>query len=272
MGGPDTHTRITWLLVAGLLFLRIPFLAGMLTFVHTWRGLVVSAFEIGTYFLSALLIVWERDHLSDFHFDKLGLAIFILGKPYELLLERLRIPFDYPMVMDVHALYLPIALGLLIALLLSRPRLPRLRARDWRWVLIGALAGIAFGVLSGSLLRLQSPGGLKDKLTTAILISLPLQQMVYAGIAEEPLFRGFLWGSLRKKGWKDAWICILQAGLFGLGHLYYLNKAPLSFWVIVPLSGLVFGLLAWRSRSVAVTMVAHGFGNAVAQMVAHYQL
>ena len=56
-----------------------------------------------------------------------------------------------------------------------------------------------------------------------------------------------------------------------LAHVYYVVRAPLSFWVIVPLSGLLFGLLAWRSRSIGSSMVAHGFTNAIGDLVAHYR-
>jgi membrane protease YdiL (CAAX protease family) len=51
-----------------------------------------------------------------------------------------------------------------------------------------------------------------------------------------------------------------------------LGRSPISFWVIVPLGGLVFGALAWRSRSVAVSMIAHGLLNGVLQMVVFYWL
>jgi membrane protease YdiL (CAAX protease family) len=95
--------------------------------------------------------------------------------------------------------------------------------------------------------------------------------MLYAGIAEEPFFRGFLWGSLRKLGLKDVWIWLIQAGLFWLGHTYALvNGAPWSFFFIVPVGGLVLGLLVWRSRSIAVSMAAHGLANGVGQIIGFY--
>ncbi len=88
-------------------------------------------------------------------------------------------------------------------------------------------------------------------------------QTGYAAVSEEPLFRGFLWGYLRKGGWSDGWICLFQAGLFMLGHIYYLNSLPISFWIIVPTGGLVLGWLAWRSRSIATSISAHATLNAL---------
>ncbi len=131
-------------------------------------------------------------------------------------------------------------------------------------------AGIVLGILLGYLLRYQFPGG-TEKLTPSLIFFLPTQQLVFAGLVEEPFFRGFLWGALRKSGWKDLWILIFQTVLFMIGHLYYLGGFPISFWIVVLFGGLVTGLLAWRSRSIATSMVGHGFLNAVGQMVAYYR-
>jgi membrane protease YdiL (CAAX protease family) len=87
-------------------------------------------------------------------------------------------------------------------------------------------------------------------------------QLGYAAVAEEPLFRGFLWGYLRKAGWKDVWIWLFQTGLFMLAHIYYINQLPISFWIIVPVSTLVLGALAWRSKTISASMGAHTMMNA----------
>jgi len=42
--------------------------------------------------------------------------------------------------------------------------------------------------------------------------------------------------------------------------------------VIVPLGGLALGALAWRSRSIGVSMIAHALLNAVLKMVVSYRL
>ena len=86
-------------------------------------------------------------------------------------------------------------------------------------------------------------------------------QLGYAAISEEPLFRGFLWGFLRKAGWREIWIWVFQAGLFWVGHIYYFGKLPVSFWLVVPAGGLMLGLLAWRSLSIATSMAAHAAMN-----------
>jgi membrane protease YdiL (CAAX protease family) len=98
--------------------------------------------------------------------------------------------------------------------------------------------------------------------------------MSFAALSEEPLFRGFLWGYLRQTGLREVWIWLIQAGLFALGHLYYIVIYPFSLWVVVPTGALWFGLMAWRSRTIASSMLVHALTNSlsmpVAIVVAHY--
>jgi hypothetical protein len=61
----DSHGKITFLLIAGLLFLRLPFLAGITYFLKTRPNWLWPAFEISTYVLTAVLIWWEN--YSRFH-------------------------------------------------------------------------------------------------------------------------------------------------------------------------------------------------------------
>jgi membrane protease YdiL (CAAX protease family) len=82
-------------------------------------------------------------------------------------------------------------------------------------------------------------------------------------VTEEPLFRAFLWGYLYKAGWKPVWIWLLQAGLFMLGHIYYITTYPISFWLIVPTGALVLGALVWRSKTISSSLAAHATMNAL---------
>jgi membrane protease YdiL (CAAX protease family) len=232
----------------------------------------MPVFEVGTYLLTAILIWRERGRLSSYHIDGLALFILVFGKPIELLWS------SYPGTLGRHLgsaaymLYVPISVGLLIGLSLTRPKLSGSRPKKWLWVGIGVLTGVIIGMLSGWLSRLEfNPS--RSQLTMKVLMLLPVQEMLYAGIAEEPFFRGFLWGALRKRGWKDWWVLAVQGVLFWLAHIYLLDRTiAVTFWVIVPLGGLILGLLVWHSRSIGVSMIAHGLVNGVLKMVVFYQL
>ncbi len=39
-----------------------------------------------------------------------------------------------------------------------------------------------------------------------------------------------------------------------LAHIYYVNRLPISFWIIVPVSTLVLGALAWRSKTISSSL------------------
>lgn len=266
------HDRIVWLLIAGLLILRIPFLGGMRYFTWTSTALwVMPIFEVGTYVLTALLIWLERDRLADHHVDLLALIIIIAGKPLELLLSSFPNPGWRSLLSSAYRLYLPVAAALLVGLVITRPALDKSGVKKWLWIGVGVVAGIAAGAFSGRLSKLEfvPPPGMR--VTPGVLILLPVHQLLYAGIAEEPLFRGFLWGALRRAGWKDIWVLILQLALFWVAHIYWLDRSPITFWVIVPLGGLVFGVLAWGSRSIGVSMIAHGLSNGVLNIVFYYR-
>ena len=272
----NCHDLILWILVGGLFLLRIPFYTGVGVISQTATGWASPLYQVGTYLLTAITIWWERERLADYHIDKLALGIIILGKPLELLIYHLNIPFNYPAISRAYWLFLPISFAIVISLPLRGTRLPRLQKKSWFWLIVGILTGITLGVFVGILMRNDLPDTAMYKplthifsLPAKILFFLPIQQMFMAGIAEEPFFRGFLWGLLRKAGLKEIWIWLIQAGLFWLGHLYYLAKRPWSFWLLIP-GGLVLGWLAWRSRSIATSMIAHGLTNSFAQITINY--
>jgi membrane protease YdiL (CAAX protease family) len=84
-----------------------------------------------------------------------------------------------------------------------------------------------------------------------------------SAVLEEPAFRGFLWGYLEDFRWKPIQIWLLQAAMFLLAHLRYIDR-PFTFLVAVPAAGLLFGWLSWKSRSIAASLVAHAAYNSIA--------
>ena len=267
------HQMAAWLLLAGLLILRLPFLTGITLFSSPeWLDPV---FEIGTYFLTACLIWWERERLAHFHIDGLALGIIILFKPVQTLYLTIvwnfnSNPLAFP---NWPGLFLwGISLGLVAALWLSRAPWPKLSRKSWIWFGAGILAGLLTVLLMAYPMSLQVNNGsdcVSSQMLTVLRRALPafFYQLGYAAVSEEPLFRGFLWGYLRLAGWKNRWICLLQASLFMLGHSFYIIRAPISFWLIVPFGAIVFGGLVWRTKSLSSSLAAHGISNALGYAV-----
>jgi membrane protease YdiL (CAAX protease family) len=78
-----------------------------------------------------------------------------------------------------------------------------------------------------------------------------------AAVVEEFTFRGLLWMFLKNLGWAEGWIVIVQAVLFWLAHTEYLLTNPVAFWAVVPIQSLALGLIAWRTRSITPSTIAH---------------
>lgn len=266
----ETSRDRTNRLILALLLVR--FLYGALTaLLLPLASLVVSFFNVIyillTYLITAQLIWHERHRLSKYQMSKLAVYLFILAVPYLLILNYLGAGRINTLQIIATWTMLPISLWLLLSLrrdpsqVLSNPsKLPT-------WIMVGVLAGIAGGFFSGFMLRLQHGGSGIEHAPVAWLI-LPTIQLSTAAIQEEPLFRGFLWGYLEDKGWHGKWIWLAQAGFFWLGHIYYLGRDPISFWLVVPLMGMLLGLVAWRAKDAAPSMFTHAITNGVGSIVA----
>jgi membrane protease YdiL (CAAX protease family) len=76
-------------------------------------------------------------------------------------------------------------------------------------------------------------------------------------LPEELLLRGFLWGHLRKFKVSELSILCIQAILFWAAHYEH----PPGRWIMVLLAGLVFGVVAWKTRSLFMSSLVHTCQN-----------
>jgi len=134
---------------------------------------------------------------------------------------------------------------------------------NWKWALGGAACGVAFNILMGILIRLVAPMEIPlPKFDYTLFLAFPYQ-LGYAAAYEEPLYRGFLWGELKRKTkWKTTWVILFQAIIFTLAHgVVFLNAPQYPAFIVIFIGGIVFGLLVFYSRSITVSMMAHAFYN-----------
>jgi hypothetical protein len=267
-----SHQVIAWVLLAGLLLLRLPFYAGIALFTKPiWLNPI---FQIGTYLLTACLIWWDRDRLADFHIDGLAFFIIILFKPIQTIILTVwnlnGQPLAFPSIPSLS--FWIISIGLFLAFKLSHTSLPNVSKLSLKWLGFGILMGFISILITAYPMSLQIDKSLlygkPDVLP--LLLQTPLSffyQLGYAAATEEPLFRAFLWGYLLQANWKPIWIFLFQAGLFMLGHIYYITEAPFSFWLIVPFSALILGALVWRSKTISSSLAAHATINTFGYMV-----
>jgi membrane protease YdiL (CAAX protease family) len=244
------HTNIGLLLLAGLLFLRFPFLISVDMIVPEQpaflRNIGLFVFIVGTYLLGAILIWWERERLQDFWIDLAAGIVFLC-----------------------QIFCFPIGIGLFRAMKRHQARFPSPPANVWQWALLGGILAILCNIFIVNLgIAPREPGEVSASL--GFLIPAILIQMVMAGVFEEPLFRGFLWGYLRRAHWKNVWIWLFQALLFTVAHVYYLQTEAVGPWFVrIMLPSLLIGFIAWRAKSIFASMVTHAFFNASGDMLLH---
>jgi membrane protease YdiL (CAAX protease family) len=260
-------SKSTFWLVVLLLLLRIPILKSIEHFINPLPGWSIQIFELIMYSLIAILIYRERDHLADYFIDKLAVVIFIfLGTILRLF------TLDYTSsICLIELVFWAVALILILLLRKNNVNFAKIRAENYVWLFNGLLVGLVLSfilaiprylVLEEQIL--QQPHNY-DGMFVFFLASL-VTQFVHSSVIEEFIFRGFLWGCLRKIGLSNMWILFIQAGLFWVAHINYIDRSY-SFWIALPIGGLVMGLLAWKSKSIATSMVLHSVYNAMTYLI-----
>ena len=95
--------------------------------------------------------------------------------------------------------------------------------------------------------------------TTVIFI---IREISHPAIVEELIFRSVLWGLLRKRGYSEKRILVITTLMFWVMHIGYLPDYY-TFGVVVPIGGIVMGLLVYKSKSVSSSIIAHATFNAL---------
>jgi membrane protease YdiL (CAAX protease family) len=141
----------------------------------------------------------------------------------------------------------------------------RLTWSDAGWGVIGGIAALMAGgtvalimqALFGEITAAAGEVGerLRDEGTLLAIVAFALCVAIGAPIAEEIAFRGMAYNALAKRGLSTAWVIAITTLAFSLFHLEPL-RAP-----ILLASGLVLGLLRWKTRSLGAPIVAHAVNN-----------
>lgn len=256
-----------------LLFLRFPYIFFVKYVFTSTKQETLNYFMFdATYVLSAFFIFLKRDCLYEYNitFDSLLLFTTIpIIRPlvYNFLtpLVPWKIPFHYSWIQ------IATSIGLIILIVAKRTSVKKLNSKHLLiWIFISILAGFIVGGAFGFTL------GLNNKIryikaSLAIFLYLFITQLNNAAIIEEPLFRGFLWGTLRKSKVKEITIFIIQLLLFWLAHIYYIVQSPFSFWVVVPVSACLLGVLVMKSKTLTTSTLAHGIINSFGNMVSGFK-
>jgi len=265
--------QISILLIIGLLLLRFAagWLPGLLNTDPSW--LRVSDCVL-SFLLIASLIYLNKDRLGSFNFDKLAIIILLFFIPLQTILLPLLVNSSSSILAFPHFLsWITILISVIVFLLVRKNigTMPNITARNWKWALGGAVCGVTLSILIGILIRLVAPMEIPlPKFDYTLFLAFPYQ-LGFAAAYEEPLYRGFLWGELKRTTkWKTAWIILFQAIIFMLAHgVVFLAPPQYPAFLVIFLAGIVFGLLVFYSRSITASMTAHAFYNSFGLFTAY---
>ena len=203
----------------------------------------------------AALIWIEKENLEEFHVDKFALLTFILGS---LLRPRIGILGEECFA----GLAILSGISMAIVWIVRKPRIPK---TNRHWAFLGIIAGGIFAILIVAFgLSLQLKGHASPLLQNG-LFSTVLGQMLRQfsdGIAfEEILFRGFVWGYLRRFGLAENKTIWIQGLLFWLVHFGSAFIRPFTFFLAIPLGTLVQTKLTSYSKQIFPSILAHAMIN-----------
>lgn len=258
------------MVMIGLLILRFPFIIFTSIFPTVIsNNISLSIFTDGTYILTAILIFLEKNRLQKFNINLFAIIIFIL------------FPMIKPIIYVVTADYVPwkmipfskvqilVSIILCLTILKSHTEIKRENLVYYvKWSIISVLIGIFTAIALGYFYKPFVTRG-EIHASVPIFIFNFITQLTNAAISEEPLFRGFIWGYLDGAGWKSIWIWLFQAIIFSIGHIYYLPKYPV-FFIGTFIGALIFGAIAWRSKSIGTSIVVHGTVNSLLDLINHF--
>lgn len=215
---------------------------------------------VATAYLVLAILVWvERENLEDFHLDQMTLFIMGLSGIFRM---RLHLAGEgyFLVVIGIAGL---IILGVLI---LNRSRIPK---ADFRWVFIGILIGCALIVPNTIIEAIQFPNTMYTPYPYHIMVAIfafTTFDLAFTTLIEEMVFRGFLWGYLRRAGWEENRIIWIQGILFWLLHFNRIRTIYI-FLLAIPLTTFVLSKLTQKSRQIFPSIILHTIQNTIPRML-----
>jgi membrane protease YdiL (CAAX protease family) len=227
--------------------------------IPSWNVILV---ELIIFSIIAALLVITRSESEIYNVDNLSLIIFFLFST----LLRMNNPNTNLFFTMLSYLFL-FTLSIFAIFSIRRgPGIKRFSNKQIRWIIISVIFSIALAGLFAYPGRVRALIESNERVPfTGLLVSVIiyfLYEVAHTSILEEPIFRGFLWGYLRKKGFNERRILWIQAFLFWISHIGFINTFY-AFFLTIPIRGLFFGWLVLRSKSLAPSIIAHAIYNSV---------
>jgi len=194
-----------------------------------------------SFILVEIVIIVNRNDLQSLNIDEAFMAMFVAGSLTYWMYYRW--PSGW------------------IALLILVPIYILYKKQEFRFAKTEPIAGriimIIIVVFFLSLIFIKEPLTIKRILSVThfVITGVPLMLIV------EVIFRGVLWKFLTDLNWSIPIIIGSQAFLSWLSLSRFMFTNPVIFWMIFPIVSIILGIIVWRSKSIAVSLLALIFYN-----------
>jgi membrane protease YdiL (CAAX protease family) len=224
---------------------------------YTVNAAIIDAFSYAlrafSYLLIVILICSEINNLEEFNVDKFTLISLILFSFMRLIFER-----------NPFSILIGLACILLIVTFFARK--PTTLRTNLRWAILSIVISVAVMVsilLVEKLLRDTWPAiYLYKNNLTITTIGLIIKELSLTSLPEEILFRGLIWGYLKKEGWGENRIIWTQGILFWFLHFGKLFT-PFAFFVVIPVLTVIASQFTKRSRQIFPAVLSHTIMNTI---------
>lgn len=85
--------------------------------------------------------------------------------------------------------------------------------------------------------------------------------LIWKGVYEEFLYRGFFWGMMLKIGWSQKRVWFVSSILMWLTHILLLPTKPFVFFFFTSSLILLLGYLRKKTNSLTLSVIVHSFTN-----------
>ena len=244
------------LLIVYMVFrLGFAFTTLALSGIPKWLGLSMHFFS---FFIIILLIFNSRNNLSFYNIDQSAIVILFLFS----IVFRIR-KFDSLFAFFFEVVFL-FATTVVLVIFLNKSITLNKNKIISKWFLLSIISGVLFSILMISIENGTDFDTILNSNSFQSVYSI-FYYIFYGigvtGIFEEPIYRGFLWGTLKKSGMSDWISLIIQASLFWISHLNMIHST-FSFFIIAPIFSLILGLLMYKSKSIIPPLLFHCIYNA----------
>lgn len=207
-----------------------------------------------THLVLATLIILERDSLSDFNIDNFTVYIFIFASFFRVRSGAIG---------ENISLFLIAIAGMAVGISLFRYKVI-IQKTNLQWAIKGIGAGLLI-IAVAFCLNLFLPKSQIDVMMlqdSVVFTGIKSMFYVFPGvILEEILFRGFLWGYLKKENWTNSKIAWFQGVLFWALHSSRIVVTPVSFLVLIPLLTFFVTKLLLKSQQIYPSILSHAIVN-----------